>query len=123
MFARDLSWPQKLVLRLAWGKICRLMIKGMDLGTEQGVESRQIVEAELDWLDGLLADGADYLVGDTLSRTDISAASLLSPLALPPAHPTYSHLQVPQAIARDLAGWQTRPVIQWTHEIYRRHRQ
>lgn len=123
MFARDLSWPQRLVLRIAWGKICHLMIKGMDLGTEQGLESRRIVEAELDWLDAMFADGREYLVGKRLSRTDISAASLLSPLALPPEHPTYAQLKIPETIAADFDGWQSRPCIQWTHEIYRRHRQ
>lgn len=123
IFAHDLPWRQRLVLRLAWSKIVQLMIRGMDLGTEQGRESRQIVMDELDWLDGLLADGRRYLVGERLSRTDISAASLLSPLALPPAHPTYGGLQVPEAVGLDLANWQSRPSLQWTHEMYRRFRQ
>ena len=123
MFAGQLPWRQKLVLRLAWGKIVGLMIRGMDLGTAQGRESRAIVQAELDWLDGLLEDGRRYLVGDRLSRTDISTAALLSPLALPPAHPTYGRLQVPEAIGLDIANWQSRPSIRWTHDMYRRYRE
>lgn len=123
IFARDLRWSQRLVLRLAWGKIVKLMIKGMDLGSGQGLESRQIVETELDWLDGLLADGRKFLVGNQLSRTDISAAALLSPLVLPATHPTYGELQIPTAIATDLAAWQSRPSLQWASDVYRRHRQ
>ena len=65
------------------------MIRGLDLGTEQGQDSRQIIDAELDWLDEMLADGRDYLVGDRFSRADLTAASLVSTLALPPEHPTY----------------------------------
>lgn len=122
MFSRYLPWQQRLVLHFAWNKICKLMIRGMDLGAEQSHESRQIVEAELDWLDGLLADGREYLVGDHFSRTDVTAASLLSALALPPEHPTYGSLQVPPATAVDLAAWQQRPVIQWVREMYRRYR-
>ena len=99
MFARYLPWHQRLVLQLAWGKIVKLMIRGMDLGAEQRRDSRQIVETELDWLDGLLADGREYLVGNHFSRTDLCVASLLSPLALPPQHPTYQQLQVPAATA------------------------
>jgi glutathione S-transferase len=122
MFSRHLAWQQKLVLRIAWGEICKRMIKGLDLGSAQRVESRQIVEAELDWLDGLLADGRQYLVGENFSRTDVSAASLLSPLALPPEHPTYNDLQVPSATAADFASWQQRPGILWAREMHKRYR-
>ena len=99
------------------------MIKGMDLGKAQSQESRQIVETELDWLDGLLADGREFLVGGQFSRTDLSAAALLSTLALPLQHPTYGDLQVPPEIAADLDQWQSRPSIQWTLDMYRRFRQ
>jgi len=122
MFARDLAWPQRLVLHLAWPKIVQLMIRGMDLGAEQGRESRQIVEAEMDWLDGLLADGRQYLAGARFSRTDLCAASLLAPLALPPQHPTYHRLQLPAGVASDLEIWKQRPCVQWVGEMYRRHR-
>jgi glutathione S-transferase len=122
MFTRDLPWPQRLILKLAWGKIVKLMIRGMDLGALQRLESRQIVETELDWLDGLLADDRQYLLGDHFSRTDLCAASLLAPLALPAQHPTYPHLQVPAATAADLEIWKNRPTLRWVNEMYRRHR-
>ena len=122
MFARNLPWHQRLVLHLAWGKIVKFMIRAMDLGTGQGRESRQIVATELDRLDDLLADGRKYLVGKRFSRTDLCVASLLSPLALPPQHPTYQQLQVPQATAADLEIWQQRPCVQWVREMYRRYR-
>jgi len=122
MFARHLPWHQRLVLHLAWGKIVKLMIRGMDLGPEQRLESRQIVEAELNWLDDLLADGRQYLLGDHFSRTDLCAASLLAPLALPPEHPAYPQLQVPAVTAAELEIWQQRPCVQWVREMYRRYR-
>lgn len=122
IFARDLRWPQRIVLHLAWSKICSYMIRGLDLGVEQGLESRRIVEAELDWLDGLLAHDRPYLCGEHFSRTDLAAASLLSPLALPPQHPTYHHLQIPPGVAADLVGWQERTSLRWAREIYRQYR-
>jgi len=122
MFTRNLPWQQRLILHLAWGKIVKLMIRGMDLGAPQRLESRQIVETELDWLDGLLADGRQYLLGDHFSRTDLCAASLLAPLALPAQHPAYNHLQVPAATAADLEIWKQRPCVQWVREMYRRYR-
>jgi glutathione S-transferase len=123
MFARYLPWHQRLVLHLAWSKIVELMIRGMDLGPEQRLASRQIIETELDWLDGLLGDGRQYLLGDHFSRTDLCAASLLAPLALPAQHPAYNHLQVPATTAADLEIWKQRLCVQWVGEMYRRHRE
>ena len=57
---RDFRWLKKIASRLAWGKIVSLMIKGMDLGPVQGEQSQVKVEAELDWLDGLLSDRATW---------------------------------------------------------------
>jgi glutathione S-transferase len=122
MFARYLPWQQRLILHLAWGKIVKLMIRGMDLGPEQRLESRQIIETELDWLDGLLAEGRQYLLCDHFTRTDLCAASLLAPLALPAQHPTYPRLQVPAVTAAELEIWKQRPCVQWVREMYRRYR-
>lgn len=122
IFARDLSWHQRLVLRLAWARIRRYMIRGMDLGVAQGLESRDIVEAELDWLDNLLADGRAFLLGERFSRVDLTAASLLSPLALPPEHPAYHDLQLPPGIAADLEAWRERPSLRWIRGLYQRFR-
>ena len=83
IFARHLPFHKKLLLRAIWGQIRKKMIYGLDLGPEQGSESLRVVAGELDWLDGLLADGRAFLVGDRFSRVDLTAASLLAPLALP----------------------------------------
>ena len=122
IFARDLCWHQRLVLRLSWDKIRRYMIRGMDLGVAQGLESRDIVEAELDWLDNLLADRRAFLLGEQFSRVDLTAASLLSPLVLPPQHPSYHDLQLPPGIAADLEAWRERPSLNWIRGLYQRYR-
>jgi len=122
IFTRDLSWPQKLLVRGTWGVVRKLMIQGMDLGAEQGQESRRIVEGELEWLDGLLSDGRRFLVGGQFSRADIAAASLFAPLAAPKQHPTYASLQLPPNLAADLVGWQERPSVNWVREVYDQYR-
>jgi glutathione S-transferase len=98
------------------------MMGAMDLGREQRQESRRIVEDELDWFDGLLADDRRFLLGDRFSRADITAASLLAPLALPKEHPTYGMLEVPPRARADLALWAERPTLAWVRETYRGHR-
>jgi glutathione S-transferase len=122
IFARDLPASERESLAERWGVVRQLMMGAMDLGPEQRVESRRIVEGELDWLDGLLAEGRRYLLGDRFSRADMSAASLLAPLALPKEHPTYGQLELPPRARADLAEWAERPTFTWVREIYRNHR-
>ena len=99
------------------------MKERMDLGPEQEQESRALVAGELDWLDGLLADGRPFLVGDRFSRVDLTAASLLAALASPPEHPTYGDLELPARIAADVRAWAERPIVTRVREIYRNHRE
>lgn len=122
MFLKGLPADEAEATTAAWGVIPQVMAQLMDLGPEQEQESRGIVLGELDWLDGLLADGRRYLVGDRFSRVDITAASLLAPLASPPEHPTYADLQLPPRIGADIRSWAERPIVNWVREIYRNHR-
>ena len=122
IFTRDLPLLQKLKVFASWRVIQKRMIKGMDLGPAQGQESRAIVDAELRWLDALLADGREYLVGGSFSRADIAAASLLAPLALPEQHPAYQDLAVPPYISDDLERWKERSSLGWVRQVYARYR-
>jgi glutathione S-transferase len=122
IFTRDLPEAERASLESSWPGVSQLMIARMDLGPAQREESRRIVEGELDWLDGLLADGRGHLVGDRFSRVDVTAASLLAPLALPIEHPAYGALAVPPLAAADLERWAERPVLRWVREMYRAHR-
>lgn len=122
IFTRDLPFLQKLSVSLAWRVICEAMIDRMDLGYEQGQESRRIVEEELDWLDGLLSDGRKFLCGNQFSCADIAAASLLAALATPENHPTYANLRLPPRVAEDMVNWGNRHSVNWVREIYSQYR-
>jgi glutathione S-transferase len=81
-------------------------------------ESRRKVEAGLDRVEAELGSG-EYLVGEGFSVADLTASSLLYPLAWPP------DLQYDPPEPR---GWEfrerlaDRPALQWVREVYRRHR-
>jgi glutathione S-transferase len=122
VFANDLSGGQKLFLELAWSLIRKVMIDRMDLGSLQGIESREILEQELNWLDSLLAEGRRFLVGDRFSRVDITAASLLAPLIKPEKHPTYQLIELPPNVSLDCANWRKRPCLQWASAMYQEFR-
>lgn len=122
IFSRDLPFIQKAAVTVGWSKIVPVMIKGMDLGEAQGLRSYHRLAAELDWLDGLLADGRPYLTGSTFTRADLTAASLLAPLVNPAKHPTYAALSLPKRLAETISDWQDRPILRWVSAVYERHR-
>jgi len=122
IFVRDLKPFQQKLTNVAWSMIRRIMIKGMDLGHSQGLESRQFLAQELDWLDQVLTDGRSFLNGDRFTRADITAASLLAPLVRPEEHPTYAHITWSPNVAVDCEAWRDRPCLQWVKEMYRRYR-
>ena len=122
IFTNDLVGGQKLFLELAWRFIRKIMIDRMDLGSMQGIESREILEQELNWLDSLLADGRQFLVGNRFSRIDITAASLLAPLVKPEKHPTYDMIELPPNVTLDCENWSKRTSLQWVSDMYQEYR-
>jgi glutathione S-transferase len=107
---------------LVWPITRRLMIRAMKLDPSEAPKSRARVEEELDWLDGLLGDGREYLAGDRFSRADLSVASLLAPFARPPELPRFHDLPLPEALQRDERRWHARPAMHWVRRQYERHR-
>jgi glutathione S-transferase len=83
--------------------------------------ARAEVLAALDRLEEELGDG-DYLVGESFSVADLTAASLFYPLALPEGAP----LQADSPSARGFAAFREplveRRGLQWVTEMFRRHR-
>ena len=122
VFQTGLSWSQRLMLNLSWPVVRKKMIKLMDLGKVQGDQSLAIVAAELEWLDGLLADGRPFIMGDELSRLDITAASLLARIVMPPQYPTDDGFSHPPRLAEVAVSWRQRPALQWVLKMYAEHR-
>jgi glutathione S-transferase len=64
-----------------------------------------------------------YLVGDSFSVADLTAAALFFPLVRPPE--AAQHLtpgDLPAAMREMRAAYESRPGFQWVQEMYRRHR-
>lgn len=84
--------------------------------------ARQRIAAVLDWLDGQLRDGRLYLVGHTFTVADITAASLLAPLACPRQHPVYGDADYQAGMQLALIEWADRPAMAWVRQLYDAHR-
>jgi glutathione S-transferase len=90
---------------------------------EAAEDSRAKVLAALDRLDTELeASGGDYLVGDSFTVADLTAASLLYPLAAPEGAPLPPDQPMPDAFERFRAAVEERTAIRWVHQMFRRHR-
>jgi glutathione S-transferase len=116
-----ISAGQALLGRLMWPITRRLMVAGMNARPALLPELEQNITAELDWFEDQLA-GRQYLVGDRFGRADLSAASLLAPLARPSACPLYRNVHTPERLEQVLTRWRDRPSLQWVEEIYSKHR-
>ncbi len=106
---------------LIWPVMRRLMVASMNARPALLSEVEAQLGAELDWFDRRV-DGRRHLVGDRLGRADITAASLLAPLARPRACPLYRQVTLPSKIEETLMTWSARPALQWVQRLYAEHR-
>ena len=63
-----------------------------------------------------------YLVGETFSVADLTAAALLAPLLQPPELQYPLTVTLPESLRQYCDGVARHPAAQWTLEMYRRHR-
>ena len=114
------SW-QAALGRLIWPATRRAMVAGMDARAALLPALEQELTSELDWFEHVLA-GRPYLDADRFGRTDITAASLLAPLARPAACPLYRRGVLPAPAEEALARWSARPSLRWVERTYAEHR-
>lgn len=119
------SASQATIGRLTWPLLRRMMAAGMNALPRLLPELITQVERELDWFDQVLTERGDHLVGQEFGRADLTAASLLAPIALPQVEPVKSisaSIHWPQSLAPFLATSSDRPTLRWVRHIYEAHR-
>jgi glutathione S-transferase len=84
--------------------------------------ARDKVIAALDRLEAELGAN-EYLVGDSFSVADLTAAALFFPLVLPPEGPVPTDEPPPAGIESFRAPLEVRRGYRWVEEIFRAHRQ
>ena len=122
---RGTSPRQETIGRLTWPLMRRIMVMGMNARQRLLPDLIAKVDIELDWLDHLIVERGDHLVGEEFGRADLTAASLLAPIALPQLEPVKSvsaGMRWPASLAPILARWSERQSMKWVHRIYAAHR-
>jgi len=119
-FGQQSGMVARTAMRLVFPVLRASVRKSMRIDTSTVELSRCKTLAALDRIEGELQPSG-YLVGDSFSVADLTAAALLSPLVAPPEF-QYALPRIPQPMVdfrESLAG---RPAFQWVQEMYRRHR-
>lgn len=118
---RATSMRQAIIGRATWPLLRRVMIAGMNARPDVLPDLIAQVDHELDWLDLTLSERGDHLVGKDFGRADLTAASLLAPIALLQVEPVGSisaGIRWPQSLAPSLERWSGRPTVQWVRHVY-----
>jgi glutathione S-transferase len=85
--------------------------------------AREGIVAAMDRLDAELAtSGGSYLVGETFSVADLTAASLFYPIVGPAEGPLPADQPSPAALERFRDSLHDRPGFRYVEEMFRRHR-
>jgi glutathione S-transferase len=88
---------------------------------EEAERARAKILDALDYLEEELGEG-EYLVGDSFTVADLTAASLFYPLVLPPEGPLPADQKPARGMERFRKPLEERRGFKWVAEMFRRHR-
>jgi glutathione S-transferase len=121
LFAQGQPLPARMLVRTAFPLLRTRMRRKLDINPDAAQESRAKTEAAMDRLEDEIQPSG-YLVGDSFTVADLTAAALFYPVVRPPEFP-YPSVSEPPAGAREfLDPLASRPGGRWVAEMYRRHR-
>jgi glutathione S-transferase len=112
---------ESAVVRLFYPVIKPVFKIKLKINPKDVAKAEQKIDAEIRWLEEELKKGR-YLVGDRLTVADITAASLLAPLACPVEHPIYGTKEFREKMAGPAQKWADSPALEWVRNLYRDHR-
>jgi glutathione S-transferase len=102
------------VLRVGMRQRMRINADAAERSRKRTVEAMDRLEAEI--------GPSGYLVGDSFTVADLTAAALFYPVARPPEFPYPSIADPPPSAREFIDPLGERPGGEWVAEIYRRHR-
>lgn len=123
LLLQDGPWYGKGLYAVAFPLLKRLMRKRMRINDESARRSQARLEEVLKNLSERVKK-KEFLVGNSFTRADLAAASLLAPLCSPPEHDfTWPEVQaMPGPLAEFQKAHQADPFFDWVLKMYREHR-
>lgn len=121
LFTNGQPLPARLLVRAAFPVLRAGMRRALQINAEEAEASRELSFAAMDRLEQELGPSG-YLVGDSFSVADLTAAALFYPVAMPPEYPYPMVPYLPPSAQEIIDSLARRPGGQWVAEMYRRHR-
>ena len=115
-------WWTRMLVRGTFPVLRAGMRRTLEITPEAAEASRAKTVAAIERLEDEIGPSG-YLVGDSFTVADLTAAALLYPVAQPPEFPYPLVADPPASAIEYLAPLAQRPGGQWVAEMYRRHRQ
>jgi glutathione S-transferase len=108
------------VLWLFYPLLAKMMRRGMRIDEAGAARSRATLEAEVAFVNGLLADGRPYLAGAAFSAADLTFAALFAPVLCVPeyAWPLPPIEALPPVLQEDVRRWRESPAGQHVLRVY-----
>jgi glutathione S-transferase len=108
------------VLWLLYPLLAKMMRRGMRIDEAGAARSRATLEAEVAFVNGLLADGRPYLAGAAFSAADLTFAALFAPVLCVPeyAWPLPPIEALPPVLQEDVRRWRESPAGQHVLRVY-----
>jgi glutathione S-transferase len=122
MWTEHASGLQSAIIKALYPVICWGFRRKLHINEASARRAEQRINDAVAWLEGRLADGRTYLVGDHLTAADITAASLLAPIACPAEHPIYGDARYVEGMRDATAAWAKSPAMHWVRAVYRHQR-
>jgi glutathione S-transferase len=122
--AEGTPWHEKMAVRAAYPLFAGLLRRLLKLSDANAQSALQEIRSVVQTVDGRLAEGRRYLVGDRFSLSDMAFANVLGPLVLPPEYgaPMPTLAEMPPVLQSAVAEMRARPAGEFALRIYREHR-
>lgn len=120
-FTHSMSGSKQRLFRLIYSLLRAKIAQTYVISAAAVEQSRHEFDVAMTEIEQLLQRGP-YLVGGQFTRADLSVASMLSFLVMPPEHP-FPWQEVPDPKTQTFYDqYQDHPVLAWASKIYRTHR-
>jgi glutathione S-transferase len=121
MWAQDGPWWSRLFYGVAYPLVARFARHMYKIRPDVVAKAKVLFREAMDATDQALA-GSPYLLGNRLSRLDVTVASLLAPMCRPPEHVLRWPAVFPEELAEFVAEFEGRPTYDFVIRMYREHR-
>jgi glutathione S-transferase len=123
LFAHGQPLPARILLRAGFPLLRVAMRREFEINAEAAEHSRAKTVAAMDRLEREISSSG-FLVGESFTVADLTAAALFYPVARPPEfpYPMIADQHLPESVREFFGSLAQRPGGKWVAEIYRRHR-